>query len=1091
VPTTLQIHLLGDFRVLAGDQPIQSLNTGRLQTLLTYLLLHRGAPQSRQAVAYLFWPDSSDSQARTNLRNALFQLRAALPDADTFLRVDAQTIQWRADAAYTLDVATFEEALRSAETATSSTAQRTALEEAVKAYGGDLLPGSYDDWLLRERESLQQRYLHALDGLIALLEGQQEYRTAVDYAQRLLQADPLRESTYAKLMQLYAQAGDRAAALRIYHTCTTILARELGVDPDPQTRSIYEHLLNLETPQPTVSHLRDASPLIGRSQAWTALQEGWRQAARGHPTFFLIAGEAGIGKTRLVEELMEWANRQGIATATAHCYAVGGNLAHSSVQEWLRAPALRRARQELQPIWASEVARLLPELLIDRPGLAQPMPLLESWQRQRFFEALARLLLYSNDPLLLALDDIQWCDRDTLEWVQFLLHFNLQARLMIVSTQRQEELTSDPLLAPLLQGLEREGQLKRLELTRLSPEETGQLAANLLGRPLDETLVNRVYTETEGNPLFIVETVRAGMRQSPTGDSQQPTAISLQSLPPKVLAVIESRLGSLTPPTRELASVAAVIGRAFTIEILAQASESSEDALVQGLDELWQQRIIREGGAGQAAESYDFTHDKLREVAYASLSPIRRRYLHRRVAQALETVYAAQLDPVYAQLATHYEAAGATLPAIDAYVRAAGVARQRSAFAEAIRYLQHVLTLLQGLPSTPETSGRELMTQIALGPVLLATKGYAAPEVEQAFTRAWELCQQVGDGARRFQVLWWLSRFYLVQPNLARGLEVSQQLLALAEAAQDDGLLLEAHFAMGTYHLHRGALQEGRHLLEQCLARFDPARHSDHTLTFGQDPWVVGSAYLAWTLWCLGEPAAAQAQVEAGLARAEAINHPYSQVAMLTYACVQQQFLGDPARCHALAEAAIELANRYGFTLWLSMATFLRGWSQTQVGEFEAGFADMQRSIDLYRESGAELGAEYFMGLLAETFGRSGQPDVGLMLMPQALEVLARTEDRWCEAELYRLHGELFVMAEQPDEAEAAYRQAMTTAQAQGARQWELRAAVGLGHLLQRQGRLAEFRPVLAALVEQGTGTGETPELVAARALLDEFVQMG
>jgi predicted ATPase/DNA-binding SARP family transcriptional activator len=1083
----LDIQLLGDLRITAAGVPLMTVQSARLQSLLAYLLVHRGAPQSRQQMAYRFWADSSDTQARTNLRNALFQLRNALPDADAYLHVDTQSIQWRIDAPYRLDLAEFEAALTSAAQAVTATAKRTALESALQHYGGDLLPGCYDDWVFPERERLQQALLQALDELIALLEGQQEYRSAIEWAGRLLLRDPLRESTYCKLMQLHALAGDRAAALRVYHTCTTTLARELAVEPDPTTRRVYEHLLNLEAPQPSVTPMRDLAPLVGRAEAWTQLQECWRQASRGHPSVVLLAGEPGIGKTRLAEELVDWAQRQGIAAAIAHCYAVGGNLALSPVQEWLRAPILRRARQELEPLWASEVARLLPELLIDRPGLAAPAPLLETWQRQRMFEALARLLFHRNEPLLLLLDDIQWCDGDTLEWIQYLVRTYPKARLLIVVTMRQGELTPNHFLMPLLQQLSRAGQLSQIELARLNPAETTQLAANLLGQPLTATLAEHVFDETEGNPLFVVEMVRATVRTArPAADESRPTAEPLnggtpvQSLPPRVLAVIQSRLDHLSPHGRDLACVAAVVGRAFTVDVLAGASELSEDDLVRGLDELWQQRMIREQRtASSQTEAYDFTHDKLREVAYASLSPMFRRLLHKRVAQALEAVHAANPEPVYPQIAVQYERARLLPAAISAYQRAAQVAHQRSAFTEAIGHLTHALTLLAALPPNAQQDQQELALQAALGPLLLATKGYAAPEVEGAFTRAWELCQQRGDQRQQFQVLWGLGRFYFVQPNPTRGLEVSQQLLALAHAAADEGLLMEALCSLGTHYFHRAAFAEARRYLEETLALYERDRHRDHALIYGQDPGVVACAYLAWTLWCLGETRAALAQTATGLALAEELGDPYSQVIILTYASVQQHFLDNPDTCRSYAEAAIGLADKHGFALWLSMATFLRGWAQTQQGQVEGGFADMQQGIDLFRNTGADLGAAYFTALLADTFGRTGQPDVGLLLMPAAFDLGERAQDHWSQAELYRLQGELHLRQGERAEAITAFEAALTTAQTQDAHQWALRAALRLAQLAQ-----PAAMTTLTALVQRFPNEVPTPDLAQAKALL-------
>jgi predicted ATPase len=981
-----------------------------------------------------------------------------------FLSVDSQAIQWRPEAEFTLDVAGFEQGVQEAQKAANAAAARQALMHAIQHYGGDLLPGCYEDWIIPLRERLQQTYAHALEQMISILESQQDYSTAIDYAQRLLHHDPLRELTYCRLMQLYALAGDRAAALRVYHTCTSVLARELGVDPDPTTRSIYEHLLNLEAPQPIVSHLRDDSPLIGREQAWVQLQEAWRKAARGAPTFVLVGGEAGIGKTRLAEELIVWARRQGIAAVVAHCYAAGGNLALSPVQEWLRAPAFRRARQEIDGLWASEAARLLPELLAHERPLgakpAAPILLTEAWQRQRLFEALARLALYSGEPLLLLLDDIQWCDTDTLEWMQYLLHFNSQARLMLVGTMRREELANTGPLAAFVLQANRLGLLVEIELERLSPQETTQLAINLLGHPLQDDQAQWLYAQSEGNPLFVVETVRAELATEDDkvtrwqGDKVKPRhpltpspphPLTLSPLPPKVLAVVQSRLGRLSPQALDLACVAAVIGRAFTIDVLAQASESDEDNLVRSLDELWRQRIIREGrGNGLAGEAYDFTHDKIREVAYASLSPILRRFLHRRVARALTATDATDRDSVKAQIANHYEHAGQAVVAIDFYQQAAQVAHHRSAFNEAIDHLHRALALLDEQPQGDAHSRQELAIQAALGPLLLATKGYAASEVEQAFTRAWMLCQLVGNSDEHFRVLWGLGRFYFVQPNPAKCLEAAQQLLALAQQSEDSGLLVEAHCSLGTHFFHQALFIEARHHLEQALALYDRQRHSDHTLVFGQDPGVVSHAYLAWTLWCLGESSQALAQTEAALALAEAINHPYSQVIATTYASVQQHYLNDPVHCLDYANTAIRVAKEYGFTLWQSMVTFLRGWAHTMAGDFDNGFSDMQQSIDLFRETGAELGAAYFVALLAETLGRFGQPEAGLIVIDEAFATMERTQDRWCEAEIHRLRGELLQQSGDTAEAIVALQNAITIAKAQQANQWEARAVESL-----------------------------------------------
>jgi len=700
---TLHVHLLGDFRLVYGDRIVTDVNTPRLQSLLAYLLMHREAPQPRYHIAFQFWPDSTEAQALTNLRNLLYHLRHALPDADRFIEVDAQTVQWQSDIPFTLDVSRFERALDHAERAKAPSAARKALEKAVDVYRGKLLPSCYADWIQTERERLHQAFIEGLERLIGLLEDQRDYRAAIEYAQRLLRHDPLHEATYQQLMRLLALSGDRAGALRAYHQCATTLERELGVEPGPATREAYQRLLETKTvPAPSPipgAQLAAALPLVGRHQEWGRLREAWRAIRPGRPHFVLLEGVAGIGKTRLAEELIRWAERQGIATASARCYAAEGELAYAPVAAWLRA----RPLPPLEPAWLSEIARILPELLAEQPDLPPPGPLSQSWQRQRLFEALTRTIMGSGQPritstaavgntrIVLLIDALQWCDRATLEWLRYLLRMDErqpqyeQARLLIIGTSRPEGIGDEHPLASLLQALRYEGQLTEIELGSLDEAETATLAAHVAGRELDSDLTTCLYRETEGNPLFVVETVRMGLlaarEQAGERGGEWGSMCLPRPLPSKMQAAIEARLAQLSPAARELAAVAATIGREFTFAVLSHASGEDEDTLVPALDELWRRRIVRE----QGAEAYDFSHDKLREVAYAGLSTARQRLLHHHVAQALEAVYAADLDSVAARVAAHYERADHPERAIQYYQRAAEVARRVQADEEAAR----------------------------------------------------------------------------------------------------------------------------------------------------------------------------------------------------------------------------------------------------------------------------------------------------------------------------------------------------------------------------------------------------------------------
>src|SRR6266480_3841701 len=248
---TLHIRLLGDFSLIYNDLQVTSLNTTRLRSLFAYLVSHRDVPQQRQHLAFLFWPDATEAQARNNLRQLLHQLRQAFPAVEQFLSADAHLLHWHPVTTCHLDVAEFEQTLTLADAATRQNDQhalQAALEQADNLYRGELLPGCYDEWILPERDRLRQRHRQALEQLLRLFEGQGDHVTAIRYAQRLLALDPLSEDLYRRLMRLFALNNDRASALHVYHTCVTTVQREMGVDPDPTTRQAYEQLLQQETP---------------------------------------------------------------------------------------------------------------------------------------------------------------------------------------------------------------------------------------------------------------------------------------------------------------------------------------------------------------------------------------------------------------------------------------------------------------------------------------------------------------------------------------------------------------------------------------------------------------------------------------------------------------------------------------------------------------------------------------------------------------------------------------------------------------------------------------------------------------------------
>ncbi|HEX6777636.1 MAG TPA: AAA family ATPase, partial [Ktedonobacterales bacterium] len=808
----LHISLLGEFRLVSDDTPVTTIDWPRLHSLLAYLLLHHTTSQSRAQLAFLLWPDSTDAQAHTNLRNLVHRLRHSLPYADHFLQADKQTLRWRSDAPWTLDVAEFERAIaqaKQAEQAGSKTEMRKALEATVELYGGDLLPGNYDEWILPERERLRQAFFGALERLILFLEQERDYQAAIGYARRLQRYDPLHEATYRHLMRLYAANGERAAALRAYHTCATTLERELAVEPGAATREIYERLLQKDGPPVPLATpstaLAAEVPLVGRQHEWTQLLAAWQSAAAGAMHLVVLSGEAGIGKTRLAEELLARLGRQGITIASARCYAAEGELAYAPVASWLRSPGAYTALGTLSSVWLTEVARFVPDILAERPDLPQPGPLVESWQRQRLFEALARAILGARQPLFLLLDDLQWCDTETLKWLHYLLRFDPQARLLILGTVRPEELAPDHPLASLLAALRASRQVTEIALGPLNAVDTASLASQVARRGLSMDVVTDLYQETEGNPLFIVETVRMGVgeaRGTERGSGSDPRSAKL---PPTVQAVIAARLEQLSHQARDVVSLAATIGRAFTFSVLARASNDGEDALVRGLDELWQRRIVREQGA-DASDAYDFSHDKLREVAYAALSSARRRLLHRRVFEALHATGA----PV-AQLAQQAQAGGLLEPAFRYSVAAGEEARRLFARGRARKYYIDALEILSQLPTTTQNRSQHVDTILKKVSMSISAeppeRNLAQLNEAEDLMKALSDVEDSTDEERRLSVArihYWMGRMYYYHNDRREALNYFRRVLAEAQEAGDEELIATSSSVIGRVLVHQG-----------------------------------------------------------------------------------------------------------------------------------------------------------------------------------------------------------------------------------------------------------------------------------------------
>jgi DNA-binding SARP family transcriptional activator/tetratricopeptide (TPR) repeat protein len=804
---------------LYNGETSQAAQSARLRDLITYLLLQPGVPHPRGTLAALFWPESPDSQARTNLRKLVMDLRRALPQPERFVDITDRDLSWRADAPCAVDVLDFERL-------SADGAGTAELEQAAQLYRGDLVPQCYDDWVTPRREALRDRFASVLERLVASCERRRDHATAIRYAQRLLDHDPLLEATYRLLMRLHALTGDRTGAVRIYHACATTLQRELSVAPSAETREAYERIVAGARPalQPMA-----LPPMLGRGAEWERLQDAWRAATAGRTQIVVVRGEPGIGKSRLVEELLDWVGHQGIPSAFARCYAAETDLAYAPVTALLRA----RPLPPLTPALRREVARLVPSLLHDDPAAAPPA-MRESWQQQHLYDALARVVL-SDQPIVLVIDDLHWCDEESLGFLHYLTRYDPAARLLIVVTLRPDEVGPDHPVQRCVASWRHAGALTEIELQPLGLESTVAVASAITGTALDDRVATRFFQDTEGHPLLIVEMARAG--RVVADHDQSP-------IPSRVRDIVRARLAGLSPASRALAGVAATVGRSFTFGLLAEVSGEDDDALIRCLDELWQRRIIREHGA----MAYDFGHDVLREVASSELSPTKRRWLHRQVAQALEAMHAGALDEVSGQIAGHYEQAGMLERAVPFYLRAAEAAERVYASDVAINCFHRLLAIEQGVDRIPvmrrlgdvwqrlgrwndaEQIYRQALSAaensndsqacaeclIGVGAILRLTGRYA--EAIAAFERAREEYERLEIARGVSRTIGHLGIVHFERGDMLRALDCFKQQQQIAERLSDNGELSNALRDMGLVYWLQGEYEQAIACHERCLA---------------------------------------------------------------------------------------------------------------------------------------------------------------------------------------------------------------------------------------------------------------------------------
>ena len=810
----------------------------------------------------------------------------------------------------------------------------------------------------------------------------------------------------------------------------------------------------------------------------------------------LLSGEPGIGKSRLVEVLRERVIRQGATRMVFRCSPYHQQSALFPVIEhvqrvvhWqhdappeVRVDALEQALQGRRSrLSLEEVVPLLAALLsLPHPAHYPPLNLTPQRQRQKTYDALVAWLLAEAEqqPVLAVWEDLHWADPSTLELLGLVLDQVPTARMLTLLTCRPE----------FLPPWASRSHLTQVTLTRLGRPQVQAMITSLTGgKTLPAAVVEHIVARTDGVPLFVEELVKMILESGlvrEEGDHYVLTAPCRLWPFPRRCTTPSWRDWIAWPRSRRWHNWGPRSGRTFAYELLQAVSPLDEATLQQGLRQLIEAELVYQRGTPPQA-TYMFKHALIQETAYQSLLRSTRQQFHQRIAQVLEARFPATVETQPELLAHHYTEAGLAAQAVVYWQRAGERAVERSANVEAISHLTTALTLLPALPDTPERTQHELTLLTVLGIPLVLTKGHAAPEVEATYARARTLCQQLGDTPQLFAVLLGLRRMYFMRAEYQTAHAVGEQLLRLAERLDDAGLCVRAHMMLAEGLLYLGEFAPARAHAEQGIALYDPQRHRVQVVHYGNDPGVCCRFFAALALWVLGYPDQAQQRSEEALAWAQELAHPFSRAFASSMRPVSISS-GEGALTYTRAEAGIALATAQGFVLFLAHGPILRGWALAEQGQAAEGLAQIRQGIAAKQAIGVESQRSSHLALLADVYGKVGQLDEGLRVLTEAQTVAQATGERFYEAELSRLTGELLraQSSENHAAAEACFQQALDLARRQQAKSWELRAAMSLSRLWQRQGKRREAHQLLAEVYGWFTEGFDTADLQEAKALL-------
>jgi DNA-binding winged helix-turn-helix (wHTH) protein/predicted ATPase len=853
---------------------------------------------------------------------------------------------------------------------------------------------------------------------------------------------------------------------------------------------------------------RDAL-LVGRDGELASLDRSLEQVEAGERRLIFLPGEAGIGKTALVERFVaRTAGRATAQIARGQCveqygacepylpwFDVLNQLSRDYGRERLAA-VLRRCA----PMWLAQLP-----WLIDASERHHLQREIAGATRERMIRELAEVLeaLGSDSPVIVILEDLHWSDPSSIGLLAYLARRPRPGRLLLLGTYRPSELhvTSHPLIA-LKQELLLHGACEDLSLGFLTTEAVGEyVRSRLPGAPDD--LARQVHRRTDGNPLFMVNVIdyllaRGALVHADGGWRLTETAkAATTEVPESLKEMIERQLDRLSHDDRLVLEAASVAGAAFSAASVAAVLEESVESAEERLGGLARRgSFVRPTDRqtwpdGTQSDGYAFIHVLYQNVLYERMGAARRSRMHRHAGYRLEAGYRDRARQIAAELALHFQRGRDSQRAVRYLAQAGENAIQRGAYVEAIALLTQGLDLLSTLPEEADRDACELQLRVPLGLCYVNTRGYAAPEVGITFERAHELCRHATDTSHLFRVLRGLWFFALQRSDLRKARSIAEELLHVAAREQDPSGVVEGHRVMATTWFHLGNFASALDHLQRGLALYDAERHSPRAFLYGQDPGVCCHAWHGWTQWYRGYPDQALMSAIRGIELARQIGHPFSLSYAMNFAARVCVCRGEATAAEGYAAEGVRYAREQGLTPMLAMGQVLHGWSRTFLGDSDAAVGELQEGVARWRSTGARLATPYWMYLLASALDRAGRSAEALDTLNEALAQLEHTDERWVECELYILKASLTARASrkngrrgQRTEAQRHLRRAFHAATEIDSPSLRLRAATALGRLLREHGHTHEAQDLVGTAYAAFSEGFQTADLAEARAML-------